>query len=357
MLAIAIVCAIIAILTYYQVFQQGLFSALIMAVLSMVAAVVALNYFEVLAALLQRIGLQSYAPHSVCLVGTFTLCLLGLREVADRLIPGNMNFPMIIDRLGGAFFSLVASMTIAGVIALGFQALPINAKFLTYNRQPNLQDLNDAKGLFPNPDRFVASLMTQVSKYCFAGTTGFAQPHPDFVQELYMNRLALDPGSRREAASNAIKIINAQLVTGNLRDDKGSLIESADEVLVRVKIAIKSGSDTRKGDSGARDADGVIRFALGNVRLVGYTDGDPAQQGPGLSRYPLGVFAANNSRVVERMTLDAGKFYKAASAQAEFLFAWPADMKKHPVRFIEFKRSARAKINIRTPGQQPPPAG
>lgn len=356
MLAIAIVCVIVGVLTYYQIFQQGLFSALIMAVLAMVSAVVALNYFEVLAALLSRIGLQSYAPQSICLVGTFTLCLLGLREATDRLIPGNMNFPMIIDRLGGAFFSLIASLTIAGIIALGFQALPINAKFLYFDRHPNLQDLSESRGLFPNPDRFVASLMGQASNYCFAGATRFAQQHPDFAQELYLNRLALDPGSRRESATDAIKYISGRLVEGNLRDDKGKLIDPRDEVLVRVKIAIKSGSD-KKGDSGARDVDGVIRFALGNVRLVGYADPAGAHAAPGLSRYPMGVFAAGSNRVVERLALDAGKFFSTGSPQVEFLFAWPADMNKWPIRFIEFKRSARAKVNIRTPGQEPPPSG
>ena len=60
MIAILILCVVVGGLVYYQVFTQGLFSTLIMAVLSLVSAVIALNYYEPLATLLNDLGLANF---------------------------------------------------------------------------------------------------------------------------------------------------------------------------------------------------------------------------------------------------------------------------------------------------------
>ncbi|MCK4629217.1 MAG: hypothetical protein KAT56_09445, partial [Sedimentisphaerales bacterium] len=60
MIAILIFTVITGILIFYQVFTQGLFSNIIMAVLSLVAAITALNYYEPLAALLNdKVGIMN----------------------------------------------------------------------------------------------------------------------------------------------------------------------------------------------------------------------------------------------------------------------------------------------------------
>ena len=68
----------LSLLTVFQVFKQGFFSALIMAVLSLVSAVVAFNYYEPLGALLNDQGMGNYGPYGAALMVIFVLTLLVL---------------------------------------------------------------------------------------------------------------------------------------------------------------------------------------------------------------------------------------------------------------------------------------
>ena len=64
---------------------------------------------------------------------------------------------------------LVSSLVVVGMIALGFQMLPISAKFITFDRCPELNDSSEDRNLFPNVDGFVVGLMNVASNSCFAG--------------------------------------------------------------------------------------------------------------------------------------------------------------------------------------------
>ena len=134
MLAVLLSCIAVVLITYLQVFKQGLFSAMIHAGLAIVAALIALNWFEPLAAVLTGIGLASLGPQTIALMALFILSLLILRELADRLIRGNMNFPLLVDRLGATFFALVGSLVAVGIALIGLQMLPIQPKFLWFDR-------------------------------------------------------------------------------------------------------------------------------------------------------------------------------------------------------------------------------
>jgi len=129
MWAILIVCGAILILTFYQVQTQGFFSTVIMSGVSMLAAFVALNYYEAVAELLANVGLSAYGLGCICLLGLFSVTLLVLRMITDRLVKGNMNFPTLVDRIGAAFFGLISSMIVVGMVLIGFQHLSVPAEF------------------------------------------------------------------------------------------------------------------------------------------------------------------------------------------------------------------------------------
>ena len=197
MLASLFACIMIVLLTYYQVFKQGLFSSLINAVVAIVAAFVAFNYFEPLSALLVRAKLGSYGPQAIAFFTLFTLSMLVMRELTDRLVRGNMNFSLLFERVGGAIFGFVASMVVVGTVALGFQLLPIGSEFLMFDRyQGDPERFEQGSGMFPYADAFVLSIVNHASVNSFAGQRNFNQEHPDLLRELYANRLVLDPGSQ-----------------------------------------------------------------------------------------------------------------------------------------------------------------
>lgn len=97
MLGLVIFCVIAIFLLYIQVFTQGLFGTFLMAVLSLTAAAVAFNYYELLAAIINDQGLGWLGSYGASLLGIFVITLLILRLLSDRLIRGNMIFPVPIS--------------------------------------------------------------------------------------------------------------------------------------------------------------------------------------------------------------------------------------------------------------------
>ena len=96
MIAIVVFLILTGTLIYVQVSKQGLFSNLIMAVLSVVSAMISFNYYELLATKLVTAGL-AVGAQGVALLLIFFVSLLLLREIFDHVIRGNMNFVAAIE--------------------------------------------------------------------------------------------------------------------------------------------------------------------------------------------------------------------------------------------------------------------
>ena len=352
MLASLFACILIVLLTYYQVFKQGLFSSLINAIVAIIAALVAFNYFEPLSAVLIKVKLASYGPQAIAFFLLFTLSMLIMRELTDRLIRGNMNFSLLFERVGGAVFGFVASMVVVGTVVLGFQLLPIGSEFLMFDRYGSDRErFEEGSGMFPYADSFVLSIVNHVSANSFSGPRRFNQDHPDFLRELYADRLVLDPGSRREAAKDSIRIRETRII--DLSSDFAIRVASTAEVMpspnkaiLGVKVLIRVGTND-DDDRGARDVDGHIRIVMGNFRLVGYDTDDRTK--PSFVSYPLGTIASGQSGRVtgyDKLALDKGRTRKG-DVKMELLFHWPCDNRgEAPVLnprplFLEFRRSVR----------------
>ncbi len=342
MLAILIVLVIVGGIGFFLVFTQGLFSSLIMSVLSLVAALIAFNYYEPLGDKLNGIGLAPYGSEGISLMALFLLSLLVMRLASDRFIKGNMKFPLLVDRIASAFFGLITGLVIAGIVAIGFQLLPTPAKLLGYDRFPKVADrnLNERNNLFPSADGFVSTVVGHASKYGFAGDEEYTEYHPDFLAELYLNRLSLDPYSRQSASANCLKVDQAWLIPQDaILDSRRSETITPDggDVLIAVRLHIDAGTGS-KDDPGAADADGKIRFALGNLRLLGFDAGDPHAKG--YSRYPLGILKPG-FRVVDGIGYNRGRELDS-SGSVDLLFSWPGNYRKIKPLYIELKGSAYA---------------
>ncbi|MCK5272067.1 MAG: CvpA family protein [Sedimentisphaerales bacterium] len=350
MIAILIFTVITGVLIFYQVFTQGLFSNIIMAVLSLVAAVTALNYYEPLSVILNdKVGIMNIGWRGVSLLAIFVVTLFALRMTSDQLIKGNMNFPMIIDRAGSGLCALISSLTISGMIALGLQNMPISAVILGFDRcGESLQQQESDKGFFPFGDSFVTAVMGQVSCYCLAGRDSFAHHHPDYLRELYLNRLIPDDfkGSRQEAGSDALAVEEMWPISSVLRDTQNNeeVTLETGESLIGVRIKLKPGQGNR-GDMGTVDGDKSIRFSMGQIRLVGFDPDEPDK--PGYSRYPIGFHAKGRPAYLKK-SLNEGHFYKSSQNQPlSLLFKWPGKLGKAPPQYIEFKQSSRSPTRLK----------
>lgn len=227
--------------TFYQGLQ-GVFSALINCVLTILAAVLAFGFYEDL----YQMQLATYQPdhgRAIALIGIFVVTLLILRTAVDQLIKGNLHFPIYLDRAGGGVIGIITAMVIIGMLAIGFQMLPFGSSFLgfsrfsLYDRTSNKEVLNAVKvggpgkgmdddyknalfrsevewntlktsrhNLWLNPDGFTVALVSYLSEFALQGRNGFADLNPDFLDYLHHMRDGLARESLAAIGPDAIRV-------------------------------------------------------------------------------------------------------------------------------------------------------
>jgi len=337
MLAILIVLALVGVLTFYQTFTQGLFSTFIMSVLCVISALVAFNYYELAAPWvglgLAKVKLGLMGGEAPSLLFIFGATLGVLRTLTDRYLGGNIEFGMLVDRIGGAFFGLVASLVMVGMVATGFELMPVGASILGFDRYPDRESMAPEKNLFPNADGFVTGLAAHASTYGFSGRQSFAQVHPDLLKELYLNRVTLHSGSERRAETDSLRLEQAWVVGDTLRSCRsGSVLEARrGDTFLAVRVTL---------GQGAADSDGKIRFVLGDFRLLGF---DPGQRrSEAVERYAKGVLLPG-WEVMKPLRIDEGLVLSKAG-KVDLVYEWPSRLTESPLQFVEFKRSSWASM-------------
>ncbi|MCY2927171.1 MAG: CvpA family protein [Planctomycetota bacterium] len=284
-------------ITAYQI-THGLYSALIMAVLSILAALAAMSLYEPICRAFLYEQMPSYAE-AVALVSLFLLILLGLRELTDQFLPSNMVLGVWPDRIVGGVFGLITGLVITGVLALGFQLLPFGRSAAGYCPCDESLVRSEKLWLF-YPDDFVLGLAKRLSVGGLGAGKPFAAAHYDLIQETYATRNRLITGVL-DSDKKPVRTLVGQLhgrdgdfrvlsmhnlsQPGDLsrmpliekallgiQDAVGRLLpnEVAGSVIVAVRVAVRDG---------AVDDDAFWRLPATHFRLV-----DPE----GKPHYPIG---------------------------------------------------------------------
>jgi uncharacterized membrane protein required for colicin V production len=205
MIVVIVVALLVLGIAFYQV-TQGLFSALIMAILSIICAAVALNYYEPLAQVVaQAFDFERNAQmiQAASLFGLFFVPLLVLRWLFDAFIRGNMVFGVWADRIGGGALGVVTGMVCVGILAVAAQMLPTGETVLGY--RPFGPDLKRAQRLAPfYPDEFVVGMFRGLSSGAMSGDTRFLRAHDDLLLELYASRNTAGRNGRIDAKPDSM---------------------------------------------------------------------------------------------------------------------------------------------------------
>ena len=235
-------------IAYFQT-TQGLFSAVIMAILSLLAAAFALNTYEPLA----RQMWENYAPfaEAIALTLLFGVPLLGIRFLVDRFIKGNVVFGPWPDRIGGGLFGLLTGTILVGILMISIQMLPLGPSFLGY--LPYDDALRRQNRLWPfYPDEFVLGLGKTLSVGSLRGERAFEPLHEDLLLRLFCDRHRAGLGGRGDAPADAMEIvgiypIQPESVFGQWIEDEAPpnpLLTDDDGphriVIVRVRIDISA---------------------------------------------------------------------------------------------------------------------
>jgi uncharacterized membrane protein required for colicin V production len=194
MLLILLVAIFVLGVAFYQA-VQGLFTAIIMALLTVCCAVLAFNFYEPFAEAVLYSSKPAYAD-AISLISLFVVPLLALRLIFDKFIGGNVLTGMWTDRIAGGCVGLVTALVTTGVLMVAVQMLPIGPSILGY--VPFNDKLQRQSSLFPYPDDFTVGLVDTLSGGKKDGDpTGslatdpaspFSYVHDNLLLELYCAR-------------------------------------------------------------------------------------------------------------------------------------------------------------------------
>ena len=183
MIVIILVAALVLGIAFYQVIQ-GLYGAIIMAVLSILCAMMALTYYESLAAMFY--DRQPAHADVGALILLFVVPLLLLRVLSDRLLGRNLVMGVWPDRIAGGAVGIVVGIVLVGMLMIAVQMLPMGAAPLGF--RPYDDTLQRDQSLAPfYPDEAVVGMVKAFSAGSLAGRP-FAEVHDDLLLELFCAR-------------------------------------------------------------------------------------------------------------------------------------------------------------------------
>ena len=203
MILSAVATILVLAVAFYQV-VQGLFSSLIMTILSILCALLAFSCYESLAASFLYEN-QPASADAIMLIATFVLPLLVLRVAVDKLIPGNVVFGPWTDRIGGGVLGLVTGLVMIGTLVLAMQMLPLGDSVFGY--KPYDASLRRADRLGPlYPDEFTLGLVKMLSIGSMNYERDFVMAHDDLTLEMFCARNQVGRQMRVDARPDALQV-------------------------------------------------------------------------------------------------------------------------------------------------------
>lgn len=121
-----ILLALIALMTYV-VSSEGLWGSALVFFNVLFSGIIAFNFYEALAKLLNYKYIDGYAD-MLCLMLVFLVTLTVLRLTTESIAPSMVRFPMAIYHLGRVIFGFLASALTIAILLLAFDTAPVHKK-------------------------------------------------------------------------------------------------------------------------------------------------------------------------------------------------------------------------------------
>jgi len=339
LLSIIVILLVLAVVFVH--YLQGFFSATLSAILAIIAAVLAFSWHESIAEnYILKSAILPNAADACVLVALFALIYIILRTVFDKAIPGGLQLPAGIDKVGGAVMGLIAATFSVGILVIAAQEMGFNASIGGYTRfktvaqrsasiRKNIRqedsnvvdelqsnklggfDSNDRQMVYPPVDDIVMGTLAHLSD---GGSLSGSQPisdiHPAFLAEMYGQRAGIQANGNIVALSRTgfgapvdfdglyslPSIDTVDYLPETVRDKpfhaklKGTLAPGVtygdgqrvgkDTVLLVARVVF---------NRSASEVDHLVRFSPGSIRLVGMQkDADTGAEAMG-DYYPWGV--------------------------------------------------------------------
>ena len=324
---------------------------------AIISSTVAFSFFETAGKIIIGYGYGGQWVLGICFIIIFIFVLIILNALTDKLAPTGLYFKESNDKIARSVIAVFAGLIIAGVILITAALLPLGTSWPYERFDPQNKKLRPAepdKGLILRADGFTAAFASWFSRGSLCSSKSLAVFHPDFLNEIFLNRIRQDENNWIIAGSEAVDVKDAwepnsttKLVSATDSQPLGA-IPGTKTVIVRT--GLKGGSITR---GGAMTEDNRLTFTLAQVRLLCKADRSTLT-GSSQVAYPVGFIRSENvvdcKSLIEEIKLPTTDFTGGVK-WFDFVFQIPADTV--PV-LLEFKLNAAAEVGKLVSGNKIP---
>jgi hypothetical protein len=123
----------------YALTSEGLWGSALMFFNVVFGGLIAFNFYEPLARLLDRTGINWGFSDTLCMLGLFCASVVLLRMTTETIAPAMVKFPTPIYHVGRLIFGVGGALVTMAILILGLEAAPVHKKILNaiqYDSKP-----------------------------------------------------------------------------------------------------------------------------------------------------------------------------------------------------------------------------
>jgi hypothetical protein len=386
-MASLIVVLIIIGCAVFQYFKGTVVRAFATVIVAVIAGMIAFGFFEALASVFisrgddsRFISLVPWAQ-TLCFILLFVLTFAILQTALMFLTRHAVDLGVLPERIGRVICGILLGLICSGFLLTAFQMAPLPVGYPYKRFDPVKLEVENPDGVLFNADGFVTGLFSIISNGSFSGKRSFATLHPNYLDQLFLNRLtrvgqtsiicsvspAIEvPRSAVWPASEAIREQADRFVT-ELRTRGGKLAFDDSGRSVPLPVSTKGSYDTtivrigikRRAIRRAVQVNGGA-FTPSQLRLICKRKGFAQEglAGKGINVYPIGYLKSENEiQIRPEIKLGTDDFGRNSNTkEIDFVFLVPNGFE--PV-LVQYKLNSVVEIpqrSIVSIDQAPPPA-
>ena len=259
-----------------------------------------------------------------------------------------VDLGMLPERIGRAVCGLIAGLLVSGIVLTAFEMAPLPLSYPYQRFDPAQLDVKRPQGVLLKTNSLVTGLFGFLSNGSFSGKRSFATLHPDFLDQLFLNRLmGTSDAGIVSTATPAIEVpkpavwpvsqaIAEQVDTfvSELRTRGGKVAIEQGGAAVPLPVSPESGfvptvvrvGIKKSAIRGTPSLNGGA-FTPSQLRVIakrkGY--GDDPLAGDGVNVYPIGYLAAANKlQIAPLIKVGSNDFGEGANSKyIDFVFCVP----------------------------------
>ncbi len=333
------------------------------------AGTIAFGFFELLAGIIVGRGngsLTSLVPwaHTISFILLFVLAFAILQTAASQLLYTPVDFGFMPERIGRVVCGIVLGLFVSGFLFTAVDMSPLSPKWPYQRFDPANVKIDEPKKAFLNVDGLAAGLFNAISNGGLSGKISFATIHPNYLDQLFLNRLFGSGVSVVSALSPAIEVSKPAVWPASeaIGEQVGRFIEELrrsgrlsyeDSKSVSLPISTKGGYDATMVRIGINKR--ALRtepaltggiFTPGQLRLICMRKGYGQEQlaGEAANVYPIGYLKAADQvqAMAPQIKVESSDFQDGANSRfIDFVFCVPNGFEP---ALVEYKLNSIAAI-------------